>query len=459
LTRELLGTANGELPFDAHLDLRILAFNFGLALLVSTLFSLAPAFQFWRPNLMPALKQQTVTAAGGPLRFRRASVAVQIGLSLLLLVGAGLFMRTLQNLKALDLGFAPDHLVTFHIDPSMAGYNDSQIAALNRQILETLQALPGVLSVGATTSAEMSGDDSTSNLTVVGYNAKPDEDLSVQRARVTPGYFSAFKLPFLAGRATSEQDNASAAKIVVVNEAFAKYFFGDPRQAVGHFMGWGAGSGTKTNIQIVGVVRNAKHRNVRDEIGRAVFEPYLQHDAPEAMTFYVRTAHAPQSAEGTIRVAMQKLDSKLVLDAFRTMDEQIDESLTIERIVALLAGSFAVLAVFMAVVGIYGVLAYSTAQRTREIGVRIALGASRAAVLRMVLTEVLWLAGISIGIALPVTLFLTRTLRSQLFGVSSGDPWTFASVTVLLAAVAISAALLPARRAAKVDPMVALRYE
>ena len=459
LMRELLGTANGELPFDAHLDLRILAFNFGLALLVSTLFSLAPAFQFWRPNLMPALKQQTVTAAGGPLRFRRASVAVQIGLSLLLLVGAGLFMRTLQNLKALDLGFAPDHLVTFHIDPSMAGYNDSQIAALNRQILETLQALPGVLSVGATTSAEMSGDDSTSNLTVVGYNAKPDEDLSVQRARVTPGYFSAFKLPFLAGRATSEQDNASAAKIVVVNEAFAKYFFGDPRQAVGHFMGWGAGSGTKTNIQIVGVVRNAKHRNVRDEIGRAVFEPYLQHDAPEAMTFYVRTAHAPQSAEGTIRVAMQKLDSKLVLDAFRTMDEQIDESLTIERIVALLAGSFAVLAVFMAVVGIYGVLAYSTAQRTREIGVRIALGASRAAVLRMVLTEVLWLAGISIGIALPVTLFLTRTLRSQLFGVSSGDPWTFASVTVLLAAVAISAALLPARRAAKVDPMVALRYE
>ena len=459
LTRELVGSSNGDLPFASHLDLRILAFNFGLALLVSTLFSLAPAFQFWKPNLMPALKQQTVTAAGGPLRFRRASVAVQIGLSLLLLVGAGLFVRTLENLKSLDLGFAADHLLTFHIDPAMAGYNDSAIGALNRRILETLQGLPGVTSVGATTSAEMNNDDSTSNITVVGYNAKPDEDLNVQRARITPGYVSTFKLPLLAGRSVSEQDTASAVKVVVVNEAFAKYFFGDPRQAVGHFMGWGAGSGTKIDIQIVGVVKNAKHRNVRDEVGRAVFEPYLQTPAPEAMTFYVRTAQAPESVESTIRVAMQGLDSKLVLDAFRTMDDQIHESLTIERIIALLAGSFAVLAVFMAAVGIYGVLAYSTAQRTREIGIRVALGASRSAVLRMVLTEVLWLAGISIAVALPVTLLLTRTLRSQLFGVSSGDPWTIGSVTLLLAAVAVSSALIPARRAAKVDPMVALRYE
>ena len=458
LTRELTDSSTVDLPFSSSPDLRILSFNFGLALLVSVVFSLAPALQFWKPNLMPALKQQMVTG-GGPLRFRRVSVAIQIGLSLLLLVGAGLFVRTLQNLKLLDLGFNSDHLLTFRIDPGLAGYDKEQTPVLYQRILEKLQGLPGVRSVGATSSAEMNDDDSTSNITVAGYNSKPDEDMQAQRSRVTPGYFSALQIPLLEGRGISDQDNSSTAKTVVVNESFARHYYGDPRQALGRAFGWGGGPGTKTDIQIVGVARDAKHRSVRGDIDRTVFEPYLQNPRPGSMAFYVRTSQAPDGAESTVRVAMQNLDSKLPLGELRTMEEQIDNSLSIERIIALLATAFGVLALFMAAVGLYGVLAYSTALRTREIGVRIALGASRTSVLKMVLMEVLWLAAAGIAVSLPLTLLLARTLRSQLYGVSSSDPWTICIVTLLLGAVAIFSASVPARRAAKVDPMVALRYE
>lgn len=459
LTRELAGSTPGDLPFSSQIDVRILLFNFGLSVAVSLIFSLAPLVQFWRPNLTPALKQQVVSAAGGPLHFRRASVAVQVGLSLLLLVGAGLFVRTLQNLKSLDIGFAADHLLTFRIDPGLAGYEEGRTPELYRRVLDTLRAVPGVQSVGATSSPELDNDDSGSNITVAGYTSTPGESMRVQRSRITEEYFSSLHMPVLAGRAVSDQDTAKTARVVVVNESFAKHFFGDPRRAVGRAFGWGGGSGVKMDVQIVGVARDAKHRNLREEIADTVFEPYLQQEIPGSMAFYIRTAQPPENAENTIRVAMQGLDPKLVLASFRTMEEQIDESLSLERMISLLATSFAVLAVFMAAVGLYGVLAYSTAQRTREIGVRIALGASRASVLKLVLMEVLWLAGTGIVVALPITLLLTRTLRGQLFGISSSDPWTISFVTLLLAAVAVVSALIPARRAARVDPIVALRYE
>jgi len=407
---------------------------------------------------MSTLKQQVVTA-GGPLRFRRLSVAVQIGLSLLLLVGAGLFVRTLNNLKTLDLGFTPDHLITFTVNPHLAGYSMGQIPPLYQKILERVEGLPGVRSVGATNSAEISDSGNTSNITVAGYKSKPDEDMNVQQSLVTPDYFSTLNVQLLAGRLLTESDNAQTAKVVVVNERFAEYFFGSAQQALGHYFGWGGGNDTKIDIQIVGVVKDAKHRTVRGDVDRTVFKPYLQNAGPDAMTFYVRTAQPPQNAQSNIRAAMQALDSKLVLDSFVTMEEQIDNSLSVERMIALLATSFAGLALFMAAVGLYGVLAYSTAQRTREIGVRMALGASRMLVLRMILMEVVWLVGVGIIVFLPLTLLLTSTLRSQLYGISSSDPWTIFSVTLLLASVAIFSALIPARRAAKVEPMVALRYE
>jgi putative ABC transport system permease protein len=458
LTKQLTGTTTGEVPFSPSLDLRVLLFNFGLAVLVSMIFSLAPAIQFWRPDLMNTLKQQVVTA-GGPLRFRRLSVAVQIGLSLLLLVGAGLFVRTLSNLKTLDLGFTPDHLITFKIDPRLAGYSKEQTAPLYQRVLESVQGLPGVSSVGATSSAEINDSGNTSNITVAGYKEKPDEDMNIQHSLVTPRYFSSLNIPLLAGRGISDADNSQTAKVVVVNEKFAKYFFGSPQQAVGRYFGWGGGNGTKIDTQIIGVVKDAKHRTVRGDVERTVFLPYLQDLGPDALTFYIRTTLPPQSVQSSIRVAMQGLDSKLVLDNFVTMEEQIDTSLGVDRMIALLATAFAALALFMAAVGLYGVLAYSTAQRTREIGVRMALGASRGLVLKMVLVEVLWLAGAGIVVFLPLSLLLTRTLSSQLYGVSSHDPATIGMVTLLLAAVAIFSAAIPARRAAKLDPMVALRYE
>jgi predicted permease len=449
----------GDLPFSATPDLRIMLFNFALALFATLLFSLAPAAQFWRPDLAPALKQQGMTARSGPLRFRRVSVALQIGLSLMLLVGAGLFVRTLHNLKSLNAGFATDHLLTFGVDPRLAGYEPARTFALYKRIFETLKGLPGVRSVAATDDPELANDNETGNITIAGYAEKPQEDMQVEQPNVSMDYFSTLQMPLLAGRGLTDQDRAGSEKVAVVNESLARHFFGDPQQALGHYFGHGGGPGTKTDVAIIGVVKDAKHTSVREPVTRTVFYSYLQSPEPPAMTFYVRTWQQPESAESTIRRAMQTLDSNLVLDTFRTMDEQIDNNLIAERVIALLASGFGVLAALMAAVGLYGVLAFSTAQRTSEIGIRMALGATRASVVRMVLFEVLWLAGISIAVTLPLSLLMMSAVRSQLYGISSSDPLTLCLMTVLVILVALTSALLPARRAARVEPMKALRYE
>ncbi len=451
------GGTGMELPFSSQVDLRILLFNFSLAVSASLLFSLAPAVQFWRPNLVPALKQQVITG-GGPLRFRRIAVGVQVGLSLLLLVGAGLFMRTLHNLKSLDVGFSTDHLVTFNVAPSLAGYPPAQDLEVDSRVLRTLTALPGVRSVAGTTDSELANDNFSNTITLAGYTARENEDMNVEHPYVSPGYFSSMGMPLLAGRELSDADRAGTQKVAVVNASFAHHFLGDPEHALGHYVG-SHGTEVKPDVEIVGVVKDAKHTGVRQEIKRTVFTPYLQEADPGAMTFYVRTWQTPESAEATIRGAMQALDSKLVLDSFRTMEQQIDDNLTAERVVAFLAESFGALAALMAAIGLYGVLAYSTAQRTSEIGIRMALGASRASVVRVVLVEVLWLTGIALAMALPASLLLGMAVRSQLFGISSSDPLTLCLATLVILVVATASALLPARRAAKVDPMVALRYE
>jgi predicted permease len=449
----------GDLPFSAKPDLRIMLFNCALALFASLLFSLTPAAQFWRPDLATALKQQGMTARSSPLRFRRVSVAVQIGLSLMLLVGAGLFVRTLHNLKSLNAGFATDHLLTFGVDPRMAGYEPARTFALYQEVFEMLKGLPGVRSTAATNDPELANDNESGNITVAGYTEKPQEDMNVEQPNVSADYFSTLQMPLLAGRVFTDQDRAGSQKVAVVNESFARHFLGDPEQALGHYFGNGGGTGTKTDIAIIGVVKDAKHTSLREPVTRTVFFSYLQSPEPHAMTFYVRTSQQPESTESTIRRAMQTLDSNLVLDTFRTMDEQIDNNLTAERVIALLASGFGVLAALMAAVGLYGVLAYSTAQRTSEIGIRMALGATRASVVRMVMFEVLWLAGISIAVTLPLSLLLMRAVRSQLFGISSSDPLTLCLMTVVVILVALASAMLPARRAAQVEPMNALRYE
>jgi putative ABC transport system permease protein len=461
LLRRMLADSTGQMPFSAHPDVRVFVFAFGLALVVSLLFSLAPALQYWRPDLTPTLKQQTTTVAGRPLRFRRISVGVQIGLSLLLLVGSGLFLRTLYNLKTLNVGFSTDHLLTFGIDAKLAGYDPKDVPALFRRVEDALSALPGVHSVAATNDPELAGDVEDLNITIAGYAAKDDEDMNAEWSIVTQGFFSTLEMPIVAGRGFTVQDGPDAAKVAIVNESLARRFFGGPQQALGHYLVSGGGKDPKPDIEIIGVAKDARHEGVRQDVIHTVFIPYLQ--AKEAgfipLQFYVRTWQAPESAETTVRSAMQNLDSKLVLDTMRTMDEQINDNLSTERMIALLAASFGILATLLAAVGLYGVLAYATVQRTREIGIRMALGASRASVARMVLAEVTRLAGVSIAMALPLALLLSRLLRNQLFGVSNNDPLTLCTVTALVGAVALVAAWIPAWRAAKVDPMVALRYE
>ncbi|HEY0760339.1 MAG TPA: ABC transporter permease [Acidisarcina sp.] len=448
----------GSTPFSSHADLRILVFNFGTAILVSLLFSLAPAFQFWRPDVVPALKDQASTLASGSLRLRRLTVGVQIGLSILLMVGAGLFVRTILKLKNVDVGFSTDHLVACSVRATLAGYDLKQTPELYRSIVARLSALPGVRSVAATSDAELANNNTGYNITVAGYQAREGEDTDVESEQVSPDYFKTMRMTLLAGRDIADSDGPATGKVAVVNEMMARRYFGDPARAVGRFYGNGGGN-VPVDIQIVGVVRDAKHTGLREGILPTVFRPYTQQTPPGSMVFYVRTWQSPEDALNGIRQAIRRLDSRIVVDSLRTMDDQVDEALQTERMVALLAISFSALATLLAAIGLYGVLAYSTAQRTREIGIRVALGASRLSVISMVLSEVTWLAGISIAIALPLAMALTHFLKAQLFGVSTNDPLTMFVATTLAALVAMTAALLPAARAAKADPMTALRYE
>src|SRR5271165_583652 len=459
LVRRIAGDAATEMPFSAHLDVRILLFNFGLAFLVSVLFSLAPSLRFLHPDLVNSLKQQTTTGSGGHLRFRRVSVGVQVGLSLLLLIGAELFVQTLHNLKSLDVGFATDHLLTFGIEATMAGYDPKQSIPVQKHLLEVLAAQPGVRSVVGTDDPELAGNDEMSNVSFSGHPAKPDEDIHAEWPAVTPGYFSTMNIPLLAGRSFTEQDVDGKAKVAIINANLAHRVFGDPKNAVGQLMARGSGPDVKFDVEIIGVVGDSKHRSMRGNIEPTVYRPYFQDNPFGFMQYYVRTWQAPETAEMTMRRGVQQVDSKLVIDTMRTMDEQIADNIATDRLVAMLAVSFGVLATVLAAIGLYGVLAYATAQRTREIGIRMALGAQRREVVRMVLQDVLWLVGISIVVTLPLAILLSRMLRSQLYGVSPADPFILAAGTLAVSLVAVIAALLPARRAASIEPMKALRTE
>jgi len=326
-------------------------------------------------------------------------------------------------------------------------------------VFDTLAALPGVRSVGGTDDPELSDDDIGSNYSIAGYEAKDDEDMHMESPSVTPGFFAALQLPLLAGRTFTNQDVVGQPNVAVVNATFARKYFGDPQRAIGHVIGHGQGSNTKLDIQIVGVVGDAKHIGVRGEIRRTIFSPFFQDEKRGSLQYYVRTWQSPEAAEATIRSAMQNLDSKLVLDTMRTMDEQVADNLMNDRLITLLAVVFATLATLLAAIGLYGVLAYTTAQRTREIGIRMAMGAQRISVVRMVLADVMWLAGISIALTLPLALLFSRMIRSQLYEVSSFDPVTLLAGTLLIVLVAMLSALLPARRAASIEPMKALRTE
>jgi predicted permease len=443
--------------FSATLDWRVLLFTIAATLLASLFFSLAPAMQFRNPRLTDALKQQTGTSSGSGLKLRRTWVALQIGFSLVLIIGAGLFVRTIQNLRNVNPGFATDHLLQFDLAPEAAGYPPAQIAPVEQRVLDSIAALPGVRAVGATNDSDLAGNGRGGDVAVSGYTPKPDEEFDVELPWVSSGYLHTLGVPLLAGRYFNASDTATSLKVAIVNASFARHFFGSPAATIGHHVS--RPDRPKTDSVIVGVVADVKHTTVRDPALPTSYTLFAQEEKPNALTYYVRTWQPPDTAANSIRAAVANIDSKLIVSDLTTLKQQIDESILTERIIAMLAMAFGILATLLAGIGIYGILAYSTAQRTREIGIRMAFGAQRWTVIGLIVREVLVLAGATIAVTVPISILAGRSVRSQLFGVSTADPAIYVAATLLLCVVAALAAFIPARRAATVDPARALRTE
>jgi putative ABC transport system permease protein len=449
----------GSEPYSAVIDTRVLFFTVGISLLVSLLFSLAPVVHFFRPNLVEALRQSAGTASKGSQRFRKIAVGVQIALSVLLLGAAGLFVRTLDNLRHQAVGFNVSRLVTFNLDPSNSGYPEDRNPQIINSVLESLSRIPGVSSAAATTDPELSGDNNTDGYVVEGHKFAEDEDANFETPNITPGYFATLGQPLLAGREFTAADAKGAARVVIVNLAFAKRFFGTPQSALGRLVTNAPGTNPKPDVAIIGIVGNIRHTDLRTELGSAVYRPYLQMEHPTGVQIYVQTTQSPDAVQTTIRKTVHDIDPTLVVDGLRTMEAQTAIISSGERALAVLAVGFSLLALLLAAVGLYGVLAYSTEQRTREIGVRLALGAPRSSIVFTVLREMVFIAAIATLIALPSISLLARYFRSQLYGVTVYDPLTLAASTALIVLTVLLAAALPARRAAGVQPMQALRTE
>jgi predicted permease len=444
---------------SAELDQRLLAFNFALSILAGLFFGLLPALKTTRTNLTAALKDQGRNASSGVAHagLRKGLVVAEVALTVVVLVAAGLFARSLYNLKKTDVGLRTERLLTFSIAPELNGYNPARSIALFGQLQESLAALPGVEAVSAAEISLFSNSDMGSNVTVEGYTPGEGERMDVSRNTIAPGYFSTLGVPLIAGREFTQQDSSQGQKTVIINESMARHYFGDANP-LGRRMKFGAGKGP-LDLEIVGVVKDSKHTNVRSTVKDFVYTPYTQRPKLGEMTFYVRTRQKPETLAATLRQEVAQHDASLPVFSLRTLSEQIDESIFNDRFLALLSAAFGLLAALLAVIGIYGVMSYTVSQRTQEIGIRMALGAQTRDVLKLIVKQGMLLAVIGVGIGITASLALTRLMKSLLYGISATDALTFVSVSVLLALVALVACYVPARRATKVDPMVALRYE
>jgi putative ABC transport system permease protein len=457
LIHRLSANTQYPLPFAAVLNWHVLGWSLLVTTVASLLFSLAPALQYRNPRLAAVMQQRTGTSGGGSLKFRRSCVALQIGFSLLLIVAAGMFVKTISNLRHVETGFATDHLLGFRLDPTLAGYRGSPVATVEQRALDAIAALPGVRGAGATNDADLIGDDVQGDMVPAGYAGKPDEEFDVELPWVSNGYLQTMGIPLVAGRYFNTSDTATSQRVAVVNESFAKHYFGGAQEALGHIVARPKKPGTDASI--VGVVRDVKHSSVRDPALATCYTLFSQATRQTGLSFYVRTWQPSDSAAASIRAAIAEIDPKLIVGELQTMQETIDTNLTAERAIAMLASVFGMLATLLAGIGLYGILAYSTAQRTREIGIRMALGARRVTVVGLILREVLMLAGGAVAVTIPVAMLATRSVRSELFGVSLADPVVYGAGILTICVVAALAGYIPARRAATVDPARALRTE
>jgi putative ABC transport system permease protein len=445
---------------DFQLDLRVIAFAAVLALATGILFGLFPALHATRPDLATILKGQTGQPSGAraAARFRAGVVTAQIALATALLVSAGLFLASLVNIRRIDLGLEVDHLVTFSISPELNAYSPERSRALFARLEEELGGLPGVTSVAASMVPLLSGSNWGSSVSVEGFPTDPDTDAHSQYDEIGPGTFRTLGVPLLAGREFTAADGLGAPKVTIVNEAFAKKF-GLGREAVGKRMAPRRGNSAELDVEIVGLVADAKYSDVKDAVPPQFFTPYRQDEKIGSINFYLRTALPPEKLLASIPGVVARLDPNLPVDGLKTMPQQVRENVFIDRLLTTLSAAFAVLATLLAAMGLYGVLAYTVAQRTREIGLRMALGADGRRVLRMVLAQVGRLTLVGGLVGLGVAIGVVRLAGSLLFGVEGYQPAIFAAAAALLALVALGAGLAPATRASRVDPMHALRYE
>ena len=452
-----LADQDGDSPFSSAIDHRVLFFNFGISILVSLFFSLVPALQLRKLDLTSTLRESSGTGAGGMIQLRRIVVCLQIGLSVVLLVGAGLFIRTMQQLRAVDVGFKTTHLVVFNIDPQLAGYSAEATPAIHQRVLDGLAAMPGIQSIAASDNQELAQSGNYAGINVTNYQRPQDDEYQVQDTTVTPDYLATMQIPLLAGRNLSDYDTADHPHTTLVNQVFVKHFCnGSNASCIGRHITYGK---PKLDHEIVGVFRDYLTRGPRSEAPAIMIHPLKQNPDASQIFLYLRTAADPVKVTRDVQTAMHRIDPTLSIGTIQTMDQQIDSDLQNDRMITLLAVAFGILATILAGVGLYGVLAYSTAQRTREIGIRMALGSSRAAVAQLVLADLLKLAATGIVVAIPVAYFLGRLVQSQLYGVSAADPVILLSVVVLISLVALLSAVIPARRAATTQPQLALRSE
>jgi predicted permease len=461
MTRGLLALIPAEgnpLLIRPEPDLRILLFTLALTLLTGLIFGLAPAVRASRPDLWTTLKDTVGSLAGrgGSLFMRKGLVTAQVALSFLLLFGAGLFVRSLQNLKSTDTGFRDiDNLVTFQVSPALNGYDVPRAVHFDQELLDRIRALPGVKSAAYTGVPLLHGWEWDNLMSVEGHQAHDGEDMQAFMNAPSPGYFATMGIPILEGRDFDSRDIKENSKLALVNRRFAEHFFGD-KSAVGRHLGRGNGPGTKFDIEIVGVVADALYEGPRQGVRRQVFIPNWGKDS---VTFYVRTTMGSASAYGALRNEVKTLNASMPVYEMKTLGAQLDQVVLTERLIALLSAGFGALATLLAVIGLYGVMAFVVAQRTKELGVRIALGAQPGLVIWLVMKEVLLLLLIGLAIGIPAAMALGRFVATQLYGVKAYDPSTAGVTMIVLIAAAIGAGLIPAHRASRIDPIAALRCE
>jgi predicted permease len=463
---DLLMAFKPPLPFpielDLHSDWRVFGFMFGLSVLTGIVFGLTPALASSRPDVIASLKDEAgaTTSGGRPGRLRASLVVTQVAVSFLLLICAGLFLRSLRNASSIDPGFDADNLLALSMDLQLQGYDETKGRNFTNQLLERARSLPGVISASMTDQLPLGFGGSRRGVTIEGYTAQPGESTEIHSSLVAPGYFETLRIPLLQGRTFQQQDDVNAPGVALVNDAFARrYWSGQPPIGKRIQMG-GVRSGANETpyITVIGVVKDGKYSSLSEDATPFIYFNLAQNFGLSP-TLVVRTQGDPLGSLAAVRGEVAAFDKNLPLYDVKTMRQHLGLALLPARLAGSVLGVFGLVALALAAAGIYGVMAYSVAQRTREIGVRMALGANARDVLRLVTRQGMTLVVIGMAIGLAAALALTQLLKSLLFGVSATDPVTFAVIALLLIFVALLACWIPARRATKVDPMVALRCE